>query len=533
MKIPFAIVLLFAAFLGCNTQTSVPLPPAAELRQADAEAEDDYMHSWRGPGTVTVARGVHVLGRLFPSAAFAIETTQGVILIDCGVSEDVALLRESLWEVGLKATDVRYLLLTHAHYDHVFGANKLRSLSGATVCAGQPDCEVLREPDIDALFSVFPRVDYSGAPITVDRELSDGDIIELGETRIEVLSTPGHTPGSICFLIERDGQTILFSGDVIASLNFGPATYPVRLSPRYRGDAEAYLQTIERLLEMGAPDLLLTGHPRQQRQFYSIRFDEKRWRELLEPAKQELEQVLHRREQDGADFLDETAKQLEPDLWYLGQREGVAVYFFQHRGRSYLVNAPGGAGFKTFLADRLGNLGLGDRTPDEVLLTLAEENAWSGLPSLPSNPQVVAHPELLEVLRSRGIENLSTPGELAAREGLEMEPLELNGSLAFAFTLGGKRILASPNVPRNLTLVWKNRLTGMTSKGALQPQTDELRDSLAADPALAAGYRDDLKKLGGIEPDLWLPAIPMSGQNANVYDDRWKVILEENARQIP
>ncbi len=85
-------------------------------------------------------------------------------MIDTGVHEGGFLLRECLLQVGLKVEQVRYILLTHAHYDHVYGANKLREMSGAVVCAGRDDCEVLRTADVDALLSLFPSHPYSGAP---------------------------------------------------------------------------------------------------------------------------------------------------------------------------------------------------------------------------------------------------------------------------------------------------------------------------------------------------------------------------------
>ena len=218
--------------------------------------------------------------------------------------------------------DLKYILLTHAHYDHVFGTNRLRSISGAKVCAGRDDCEILRQMDLPILFSVFPDFDYFGGPIEVDQELEDGDVIKLGDVKIEVLATPGHTPGSVCYLMHKDGQSILFSGDVIASLNFGPATYPVHISPRYRGDAESYLKTINRLLEMEPPDLLMTAHPRQMIRRYSARVDKTRWKQLLEPAKAEVELAIERQQRDGADFLDDETKEIEPGLWLLGLLDG-------------------------------------------------------------------------------------------------------------------------------------------------------------------------------------------------------------------
>ena len=126
-------VALWVACGGCEQKVSFPRPEAGNALSTHANGSADLRTEWVGPDTVTVAPGVHVLGRLFPSAAFAIETNDGVILIDSGVDESGRLVRSGFAEVGLQIKDLRYILLTHAHYDHVFGANKLRSISGAIV----------------------------------------------------------------------------------------------------------------------------------------------------------------------------------------------------------------------------------------------------------------------------------------------------------------------------------------------------------------------------------------------------------------
>ncbi len=169
----------------------------------------------------------------------------------------------------------------------------------------------------------------------------------------------------------KGSQQILFSGDVIASLNFGPATYPVHISPRYRGDAKAYLQTINLLLAMKPPDLLLTGHPRQQTRLQTIRMDEPQWNALLRPAKTELQQVVDRHQQDGADFLDGTAKEIETGLYYLGDLDGIATYCIVDGQQLVVINAPGGERFAEYLTTQLQSLGLSAKTPNLVLLTSA------------------------------------------------------------------------------------------------------------------------------------------------------------------
>ena len=296
-------LVMLNCLVGCGDSSEARR--IQDLRRRLAEQDDTpepqpYRKSWLGSSSITVAPGIHALA-LSPSAAYAIETSQGVILIDAGVDEEARLLRECLISVGISIDQIRYLLITHAHYDHVFGINRVREVSGAVVCAGAEDCETLRNADRQALFSLFPRTPFSGNSIPVDRELVDGDTITLGDTKVQVMATPGHTPGSVCYLLERAGERFLFSGDVVASMNFGPATYPVYLPPRFKGDAADYAESIQRLLDMDPPDMLLTGHPRQQRRPQSLELDSQQWQDLLNSAKDELRTALDRQRDDGAE----------------------------------------------------------------------------------------------------------------------------------------------------------------------------------------------------------------------------------------
>ncbi|WP_442507712.1 MBL fold metallo-hydrolase [Novipirellula sp. SH528] len=481
---------------------------------------------------MTVAPGVHAFGDLHPSAAFAIESSEGVILIDTGLDESATRLRELFFSVKLRLEDVRYVLLTHAHYDHVFGTNKVREVSDAVVCAGAEDYKVLSSADRFALFSLFPKTEFSGDPIRVDRQLRDGDVIESGDVTVRVIGCPGHTPGSMCYLVEKEGQRILFAGDVIASLNFGPATYPVHISPRYRGNAVAYLETINRLLQMEPPDLLLTGHPRQQTRSESIRIDTKKWKELLDPAKQELQIAVDRQKSDGPDFLDGIPKQIATGLYYFGELDGIAIYVLQRSDQFVVFNAPGGDSFADFLKAQCKALQLEYRVPDKVLLTSNAETHSSGLKPLAGLSQVVT-PQLPVT----SVDSSSTKVHLYKEDSKQIADVAIDTlsishlgepALAFTFSVDKKQVLVTPSVPRNIGLWWVTRKNGRVKRSFIQPQTLELKRELTASPTQAADYLNSLEKLSEITPDVWLPTLPLTGQNANLYDNEWSNIIEAN-----
>jgi glyoxylase-like metal-dependent hydrolase (beta-lactamase superfamily II) len=528
----FVLATVFLA--GCGPHQELPgvvKRRAASTTSGNVESSPiEYASQWLGSKTLTVAPGVHVLGQLFPSNAYAVETKQGTILIDTGSDESAYALRDCMLSVGLRIDKIRYILITHAHYDHVFGINRLKEISEAVVCAGREDCAVLRAADIDALHSLFPRQPYSGKPIEVDRELEDGDVIELGDTKIHVIGAPGHTRGSVCYLLERDSQRILFSGDVIASLNFGPATYSAHLAPRFRGDAASYLHTINRLIEMKVPDLLLTSHSRQQRRLQTIRMDEESWLGLLEPARKELQALVSRHQKDGADFLDGTIKEIETGLYYLGDLDGIATYCVVEGEQLVVINAPGGTQFAEFLSRQLELLGLPVKSPSLVLLTSEDHGCRSGLASLETAPQVIAPRSVLASLRARGVDAVSHE-ELERIAPFPIKAIPTDDAISYSFQRGPKQVLVTPKVPRNITFEWTNRQTGKKTVSGLEPQFGDLINELGASQAASESYREMLHELSDLSPDIWLPTLPLTGQNANLYDDDWQATIKENRRR--
>ncbi len=225
-----------------------------------------------GRSAMTIVPGIHILGGLAPSAAYVIETADGLILVDSGLDDDAGPLRSQMAELGLDWKEVRAILLTHAHGDHTGGAESLRSATGAKVYAGAGDAEVLRagQPR-EAFFSTFYMPDHTTHPTTVDVALAGGETIAMGDVRIEAIAAPGHTPGSFCYLLHRGGLRVLFAGDVIMMLRGDetPRTqlgiYSAYLAPRYRGDAKDSLAALRVLRTLPVPDLVLPGHPRAER----------------------------------------------------------------------------------------------------------------------------------------------------------------------------------------------------------------------------------------------------------------------------
>ena len=178
----------------------------------------------RGPGPAGPCRdagraGISLLGGLSPSAVYVVETSEGLVLVDSGLDRDAGLVKSQMAELGLDWRRVRIILLTHVHGDHTGGAEALRTATGAKVYAGAGDAAVLRAGGPrEAFFSTFSMPDHDPHPTTVNVALEGGEVIVAGAVRIEAIAAPGHTPGSICYLMHRDGLRVLFAGDVIMML---------------------------------------------------------------------------------------------------------------------------------------------------------------------------------------------------------------------------------------------------------------------------------------------------------------------------
>lgn len=113
-----------------------------------------------------------------------------------------------------------YILLTHGHFDHMLGAEKFRQEFSAKVVIHCLDEDKLSSA-VGSLYSHFDR-DNSFAPTSADITVKDGDTLPFGKETIEVIHTPGHTKGGVCYKI-RD---LLFTGDTLFKSTIGRTDFP-------------------------------------------------------------------------------------------------------------------------------------------------------------------------------------------------------------------------------------------------------------------------------------------------------------------
>ena len=140
-----------------------------------------------------------------PASSHLVDTGEGLILLDTGYFESLYEVIDNVYRLGFDPREIRYILLTHGHIDHLGGARALRALSGAKIALGAEDREYANGT-LDLTYAKELGMVYNEA-FEPDILLSDGDTITLGNTRIRAVATPGHTPGAMSYFFNvSDGE---------------------------------------------------------------------------------------------------------------------------------------------------------------------------------------------------------------------------------------------------------------------------------------------------------------------------------------
>jgi metallo-beta-lactamase class B len=188
-------------------------------------------------------------------AAYLIATPQGHILIDTGMTEMHDAITGGVEQLGYTASDIRILLASHAHFDHIEGHALMRRRTGAQVMAMGGDAEALETGhDTSALGAM------GWEPVPVSRRLKNGDTVTLGNTTLRAIHAPGHTQGATIWMtdVEDDGRRYHVAFFTTTTPNPG---VPLFDNPRHANVIDDTRKTFQKLKAEREPDIVLVGHP--------------------------------------------------------------------------------------------------------------------------------------------------------------------------------------------------------------------------------------------------------------------------------
>jgi hydroxyacylglutathione hydrolase len=171
------------------------------------------------------------------------ETTREAMVIDPGDEiEDVLALIEK------HNLQVKQIVITHAHIDHVGGAMKLRVATGAPILLNQNDYALLKMLDVQAAWIGMK----NPGKVEIDRSVGQADTVQAGSLTANVIHTPGHTEGSVCLYFPTESK--LIAGDTLFAGNIGRTDLP-------GGSMEKIIDSLhEKVMALPDDTLVVPGH---------------------------------------------------------------------------------------------------------------------------------------------------------------------------------------------------------------------------------------------------------------------------------
>jgi metallo-beta-lactamase class B len=190
-------------------------------------------------------------------ANYLITTPRGHILINSDLEASVPLIRASVEKLGYKFTDIRILLISHAHWDHDAGSAAIKTLTGAKYMVMDADVPVVESGGkADFQYGNQPASLYP--PAKVDRVLHDGDEVKLGDVTLVARLTPGHTKGCTTWTMKVTEAGKTYDVVIVGSPNVNPG-YRLVGNTSYPEIASDYERTFQ-VLKTLPVDIFLGAH---------------------------------------------------------------------------------------------------------------------------------------------------------------------------------------------------------------------------------------------------------------------------------
>jgi len=240
MRLIRALVVVSAAVASVSPYTQAAQPGSMQTASDAAEP-------------FRVIGNIYFVGGQYGS--YLITTPDGHILHDTGSAEMHPLILSNVEKLGFDLQDIRIMISSHAHWDHVEGHAAMKRVTGAQVVALGGDAVALESGQDNSAIGA-----RNFEPVPVDRVIEDGDTVTLGGVTLRALWTGGHTQGATMWTTTvQDGgnsYSIAFRGGEIPN-----AGAPLVNNPRHATVVADTQRTLQRLKELEPPDLFLHNHP--------------------------------------------------------------------------------------------------------------------------------------------------------------------------------------------------------------------------------------------------------------------------------
>ncbi len=179
---------------------------------------------------------------------YLITTPQGHILVNAGLEDSVPGIQESVAKLGFKFSDIKILLISHAHFDHDAGAARIKELTGAKYMVMDADVPVVESGGKEDFF-YGQMADMRYPPAHVDRALHDGDTVKLGDAVLTAHLTAGHTKGCTTWTMKLQDRGQSYDVVIVGSPNVNEGYKLVKNAayPQIAGDYERMFQVLRSL----------------------------------------------------------------------------------------------------------------------------------------------------------------------------------------------------------------------------------------------------------------------------------------------
>lgn len=187
-------------------------------------------------------------------ACYIIKTNAGLILLDTAMQESGPILRANIEALGFKLRDIKIMLSSHAHFDHVAGHADMKAATGAKVYATKADAEILESGGRKGFHPIKPYYKL----VKVDEILADGATVRLGDVVMTAHLTPGHTEGNTAWTMTVEDNGKQYNVVFTCSMSINPGVRMVN-NPTWAGVADAYAKSFQ-ILKALPCDVFLGPH---------------------------------------------------------------------------------------------------------------------------------------------------------------------------------------------------------------------------------------------------------------------------------